>query len=54
MFTVTMNTTMFLIATEELYCESYGAYDVLHVCDTDGNMDFVTLRGNDAAPELEA
>lgn len=53
MNTVTMNTTMFLIATEELYCESYGAYDVLHVCDADGDMDFITLRGNDSAPKLE-
>lgn len=48
-----MNTTMFLIATEELYCDSYGAIDVLHVCDADGNMDFITLRGDEVAPELE-
>ena len=45
--------TTFLIAVEELYCDSNGAFDVLHVCDDAGVMDFITLRGNDVAPSME-
>lgn len=45
--------TTFLIAVEELFCESNGAFDILHVCNEFGEMDFITLRCNDTAPNLE-
>lgn len=43
---------IFILATEEMYCESNGAFDILHVCDEHGNVDFITLRGDEVAPSL--